>query len=73
VRRRHAEHFLGVCRASVAGDDIQRSVREAMSDVRVALDWALVRGGDLTLGVELASAATPIFLVLALLREIASI
>jgi predicted ATPase len=69
VRRRHAKRFLEVCRASVASDDIQRSVREAMADVRVALNWALVCGGDVTLGIELASAATPIFLELALLRE----
>ena len=68
VRRRHAKRFLEVCRASAAIDNIQ-SVREAMPEVRVALDWTLVCGGDLTLGIELASTATPIFLGLALLRE----
>jgi tetratricopeptide (TPR) repeat protein len=40
-----------------------------MVDVRAALDWALVSGGDVALGIELATAATPIFLGLALLRE----
>ena len=69
VRHRHAKRFLEVCRASAAVDNVQRSVRQAMADVRVALDWALVGGGDVTLGIELASAATPIFLGLALLRE----
>ena len=69
ARRRHAKHFLEVCWASAATDDIQRSLREAMADVRAALDWALVCGGDVTLGIKLASAATPIFLGLALLRE----
>jgi predicted ATPase/DNA-binding winged helix-turn-helix (wHTH) protein len=69
VRRRHARRFLEICRTSVAADGIQRSLREAMVDVRVALDWALVSGCDVTLGIDLASAATPIFLRLALLRE----
>jgi tetratricopeptide (TPR) repeat protein len=40
-----------------------------MADVRAALDWSLARGGDLSLGVDLASAATPVFLRLSLLRE----
>jgi predicted ATPase len=39
-----------------------------MVDVRAALDWALMRGGDMALGVDLASAATPISLRLSLLR-----
>jgi predicted ATPase len=69
VRRRHAKRFLEVCRASAAIEDGQQSVRRAMADVRGALDWALVNGGDVTLGIEIASAATPIFLGLALLRE----
>jgi predicted ATPase len=69
VRRRHAQRFLEVCRASVVNEDDQRSLRRAMADVCEALDWALVHGGDITLGIDLASAATPIFLRLSLLRE----
>jgi predicted ATPase/DNA-binding winged helix-turn-helix (wHTH) protein len=69
IRLRHAKHFLDVCLASAATDDGQRSARRAMADVRAGLDWALVSGGDITLGIELASAATPIFLGFALLRE----
>ncbi len=44
-------------------------MRQATADIRAALDWSLVRGGDLTLGVNLASAATPVFLRLSLLGE----
>jgi predicted ATPase/DNA-binding winged helix-turn-helix (wHTH) protein len=68
-RRRHAQRFLHVCLASTPEDQSQSSLREAMADVRAALDWSLVRGGDVSLGVDLASAATPVFLRLSLLRE----
>jgi predicted ATPase/DNA-binding winged helix-turn-helix (wHTH) protein len=67
--RRHAQRFLHVCLASTPEDQSQSSLREAMADVRAALDWSLVRGGDVSLGVDLASAATPVFLRLSLLRE----
>lgn len=70
VRRRHAQRSLSVCRAAkTTGDDTRPSLRQAMADVRTALDWALVRGRDITLGIDLATAATPLFLELALLRE----
>jgi predicted ATPase/DNA-binding winged helix-turn-helix (wHTH) protein len=68
-RRRHAQRFLQVCRASNPDEEGQSSLRRATADIRAALDWSLVRGGDLTLGVDLASAATPVFLRLSLLRE----
>lgn len=68
-RRRHAQRFLQVCRASTPEDQSQSSLRQAMADVRAALDWSLVRGGDMSLGVDLAAAATPVFLRLSLLRE----
>jgi predicted ATPase/DNA-binding winged helix-turn-helix (wHTH) protein len=68
-RRRHAQRFLQVCRASSPEDQSQSSLRQATADIRAALEWSLVRGGDLTLGVDLASAATPVFLRLSLLRE----
>ena len=68
-RGRHAQRFLQVCRASTPDEEGQSSLRQATADIRAALDWSLVRGGDLTLGVDLASAATPIFLRLSLLRE----
>jgi len=68
-RRRHAQRFLQVCLASTPEDQSQSSLRQAMADVRAALDWSLVRGGDMSLGVDLASAATPVFLRLSLLRE----
>jgi predicted ATPase len=69
MRRRHAHRFLRVCRASEATQDGEELLRQAMADVRSALDWTLVRGGDIALGIDLASTATPIFLRLSLLRE----
>jgi predicted ATPase/DNA-binding winged helix-turn-helix (wHTH) protein len=69
LRRRHAQRFLQVCRASAPDEEGQSSLRQATADIRAALDWSLVRGGDLSLGVDLASAATPVFLRLSLLRE----
>jgi predicted ATPase/DNA-binding winged helix-turn-helix (wHTH) protein len=68
-RRRHAQRFLQVCIASAQGVQSKSSLREAMPDVRAALDWSLVRGGDLPLGVDLASTATPVFLQLSVLAE----
>jgi len=68
-RRRHAQRFLEVCRAFAPGEEGQFSLRQATADIRAALDWSLVRGGDLPLGVDLTSAATPVFLTLSLLRE----
>ncbi|MGA2128236.1 MAG: winged helix-turn-helix domain-containing protein [Xanthobacteraceae bacterium] len=68
-RRRHAQRFLQVCLASTPDDQSQSSLRQATADIRAALDWSLVRGGDLSLGVDLASAATPVFLRLSVLRE----
>ncbi len=69
LSRRHAQRFLDLCRAPAGIDDDQGRWRQAMADVRAALDWALVRGGNIVLGVDLASAATPISLRLSLLRE----
>jgi hypothetical protein len=68
-RRRHAQRFLQVCLASTPEDQSQSSLRQATADIRAGLDWSLARGRDLTLGVDLASAATPVFLRLCLLRE----
>jgi predicted ATPase/DNA-binding winged helix-turn-helix (wHTH) protein len=68
-RRRHAQRFLQVCLAYIPDDQSKSPLRQAMADVRAALDWSLVRGGDMSLGVDLASAATPVFLQLSLLRE----
>jgi len=68
-RRRHAQRLLQVCLASTPDDQSESSLRQAMADVRAALDWSLARGGDISLGVDLASAATPVFLRLSLLRE----
>ena len=68
-RRRHAQRFLEVCRASTPENQGQTRLRHAMADVRAALDWTLVRGGDMSLGVDLAAAATPLFLRLSLLKE----
>jgi predicted ATPase/DNA-binding winged helix-turn-helix (wHTH) protein len=68
-RRRHAQRFLQVCLVSTPDVQSQSSLREAMADVRAALDWSLIRGGDMSLGVDLAAAATPVFLRLSLLRE----
>jgi hypothetical protein len=67
-RRRHAQRFLELCHAPREVDD-EKALRQAMVDVRAALDWALVRGNDIALGLDLASAATPVFLQLSLLRE----
>jgi len=69
LRRRHVQRFLQICLAATPDVQSQSSLRQAMGDVRAALDWSLVRGGDMSLGVDLASAATPVFLRLSLLRE----
>jgi len=70
LRKRHAKRFLDICRVPPGGlEDERGSLRQAMVEVRAALDWALVRGGDVALGVDLASAAMPISLRLSLLRE----
>ncbi len=69
LRRRHAQRFLNLCRMPAGIDDDHGMWRQAMVDVRTALDWALLRGGDIALGVDLASAATPVALRLSLLRE----
>lgn len=69
TRRRHAQRFLQVCRVSTLDDESQSALRLATADIRAALDWSLVRGGDLSLGVDLASAATPVFLRLSLLGQ----
>jgi predicted ATPase/DNA-binding winged helix-turn-helix (wHTH) protein len=69
LRRRHAQRFLDLCRAPGGIDDNQGIWRQAMVDVRAALEWSLVRGGDIALGVDLAATATPISLRLSLLRE----
>ena len=68
-RRRHAERFLQICRASTPDEQGQASLRQVTADIRAALEWSLVHDGDLSLGVDLASAATPVFLRLSLLRE----
>jgi predicted ATPase/DNA-binding winged helix-turn-helix (wHTH) protein len=68
-RRRHAQRFLQVCLASTPEDQNQSASHQAMVNVRAALDWSLVRGGDISLGVDLASAATPFLFRLSLLRE----
>jgi predicted ATPase/DNA-binding winged helix-turn-helix (wHTH) protein len=69
LQLRHAQRFLEVCLAFTPEDQSQSSLRKATANIRAALDWSLVRSGDLTLGVDLASAATPVFLRLCLLRE----
>ena len=68
-RRRHAQRFLQVCLGASPMDQGSLSLRLAMAEVRAALDWCLVHGSDKSLGVDLAAAATPIFLRLSLLRE----
>jgi predicted ATPase/DNA-binding winged helix-turn-helix (wHTH) protein len=40
-----------------------------LHNVRAALEWCFGAGGDLRLGIELAAAATPIFLAMSLLVE----
>ena len=69
VHRRHAQRFLRVCKSLAAIDTDQRTLRQTMVDVRIALEWSLGRRGDIALGVAMVAAATPIILELALLRE----
>jgi predicted ATPase/DNA-binding winged helix-turn-helix (wHTH) protein len=69
AQRRHARRFLKVCETAVNTEDEEQSRRRAMPDVRAALDWALLRRGDITLGVQLATAAVPSFFLLSLLWE----
>ena len=68
-RRRHAQRIRQICLASTHGEQSQSSLRLSITDVRAALDWSMVRSGDKALGVDLAAAATPVFLRLSLLRE----
>jgi predicted ATPase/DNA-binding winged helix-turn-helix (wHTH) protein len=69
TRRRHARRILEVCETSICTEEEEWSRRRAIPDVRAALDWAFAFGGDVTLGVRLAVAATPSFFKLSLLRE----
>src|SRR5262249_54097936 len=41
----------------------------ALNNVRSALEWCFGEGGDTKVGIELAAAATPVFLAMSLLSE----
>jgi predicted ATPase/DNA-binding winged helix-turn-helix (wHTH) protein len=69
LRRRHARRYLERCSRPGATEIDPVPLRQAMIEARAALDWALVREGDVALGVDLAAAATPIALRLSMLRE----
>ena len=58
-----------ICRDSTASEESDWSLRQAAADIRAALEWSLGHGEDLSLGFDLASAATPVCLRLSLLRE----
>jgi len=65
VTRRHAGYFAALLERRDAG----RSEPDDLGNVRAALCWAFSSSGDIGIGAQLAAAAAPIFLNLALLGE----
>jgi predicted ATPase/DNA-binding winged helix-turn-helix (wHTH) protein len=75
LARRHAEYYRDLFEQA----DIEwerRSAAEWLNDyrrhidnLRAALDWALAPGGDVSIGVALTAAATPLWMQLSLVAE----
>jgi predicted ATPase/DNA-binding winged helix-turn-helix (wHTH) protein len=74
VARRHAKYFSELLQnnqliqSRFGEHDLSRFVAH-IGDVRAALQWAFSDDGDVTLGVELAAWAAPLFVGLSLLEE----
>ncbi len=75
VARRHAEHFECLLSEAEAVSSTWSNARRAqihghqLDNVRVALDWAILQGGDAQLGIDLTIAAVPLWQKLSLTEE----
>ena len=72
---RHARHFLRVLSAEATGQAAAATLHDQLGNVRAALEWCFGKdpgthaGGNHELGIDLAAAATPVFLDLSLWNE----
>jgi predicted ATPase/DNA-binding winged helix-turn-helix (wHTH) protein len=73
LRRRHAEYYRALLRKTPSDADLPADKRRALAthlgDIRAALNWAFGPGGDLSLGVDLTSYSSSIWLSKALFAE----
>src|SRR5882757_7260953 len=73
LRRRHAEYYQELLRKTAGDADLPADERRALAthlgDIRAALNWAFGPGGDLSLGVDLTSYSSSIWLSKALFAE----
>jgi predicted ATPase/DNA-binding winged helix-turn-helix (wHTH) protein len=73
LRRRHAEYCRELLRKAAGDADLPTDERRALAthlgDIRAALNWAFGPGGDLSLGVDLTSCSSSIWLSKALFAE----
>jgi len=73
LRRRHAEYYRALLRTTPNDADLPQGERRALAtqlgDIRAALNWAFGPGGDLSLGVDLTSYSSSIWLGKALFAE----
>jgi predicted ATPase len=71
-RRAHAEYYCALLKTANEADlptHEQRTLVTHLDDIRAALHWAFGPDGDLALGVDLTSYASPIWLSKALFAE----
>jgi len=71
IIRRHAEYYYNLLAAApdeMATDNFAGCARE-IDNIRAALTWAFSPGGEISTGVRLAAASTPVWLGLSLLAE----
>jgi predicted ATPase/DNA-binding winged helix-turn-helix (wHTH) protein len=72
-RRRHAEYYRDLLQQTARNGDAAtegaRASAEDLDDIRAAMRWAFDKGGDLSLGVDLAILTVPIWLGKALFSE----
>src|SRR5260370_2835343 len=73
LRRRHAEYYRELLRKTASQADLPADERRALAthlgDIRAALNWAFGPGGDLSLGGDLTSYSSSIWLSKALFPE----
>jgi predicted ATPase/DNA-binding winged helix-turn-helix (wHTH) protein len=75
VARRHAEYFLKFFEQAEAEWETRPTAEwlvdygRQIDNVRAALDWAMSRNGDVSIGVELTVASLPLWLHLLMLSE----
>jgi predicted ATPase/DNA-binding winged helix-turn-helix (wHTH) protein len=69
LSRRHAQYYRGSFERIEDEWDKRTKYLADMDNVRAALEWCFSVDGDLEVGVKLAAAAAPVFLVLSLVAE----